>query len=243
MMGKNVPPATIRGVSKAFSYLAELLIRLNYRQDMGLMEKLNHLINKWTPLMRMSSNPIGINSIIAAYVRLLRKIETDAIEHVISQFCNAFLSPNGRMPGNNSQWASSVLKAILMELSVDTIRVTAVLNSSLNVVLEHVILVDDSNSSRKLLLEMLSETLRISTAPSIHSTILNALRTNTKRRLIHYEKLFFNFIRQLARACPSFTKKFIPYLREAITDVENMLGVTRDSGLRNSLASVEEILK
>lgn len=73
MMGKTVSPSIIRAVSKAFSYLAELLIRLNYRQDVGLMEKLNHLIIKWTPLMR-SSNVGGINTIIAAYVRLLRKV-------------------------------------------------------------------------------------------------------------------------------------------------------------------------
>lgn len=171
-------------------------------------------------------------------------MENDAIEHLTTQFCNAFLTPNGRMPGVNSQWSATVLRAVVKELSVDLNRTTALLNASLNVILEHIIVVDESNLSRKTLMELLCDTVRIpQSSETLHTVVLNALRTNTKRRLIHYEKLFFNFVRQLARACPGFTKKFLPHLKDAILDVENMLGVARDSGLRNSLGSVEEILK
>lgn len=265
MMGKTVSPIVVQAVSKAFSYLAELLVRMNYRQDVGLMEKLNHLIVKWTPLLK-SSGGAGINLIISGYIRLLRKVmfakvstktitqyfyfiillqvECEAVEHVISKFCNTFLAVNGRMPGINSQWSATVLKAIVKELIVDHIRTVVVLDACLNIVLEHVIVVDESNMSRKILLEMLTDIMNVAnTDEIIQSSLLNALKTNTKRRLIHYEKLYFNFVRQISRACPSFMKKFLPYLKDGIIDVENMLGVSRDSGLRNSLLTVEEILK
>lgn len=83
MMGKTLPTPIIRAVTKSFSFLAELLVRMNFRQDYGLTEKLNQLIIKWTPLMRSSTVSGNTNPLIASYVRLLRKVMNILLKKII----------------------------------------------------------------------------------------------------------------------------------------------------------------
>lgn len=242
MMGKTVSPLVIRAVSKSFSYLIELLVRMNFRQDVGLMEKLNHLVVKWSPLLRSSDN--NVNLVVAAYIRLFRKIDTVAIDYVVTQFCNAFLAPNGRMPGPHAQWSAQVFKAVFHELQGDVTKANTIINSAISTLLDHLITVDESNLSRKILMELLFDIVGRRNSPEeFQHTVLNALRSNTKRKLIHHEKLFFNFMRQLARSCPVFTQTYLPHLKDSILDVENMLGVSKDSGLRGALNTLEEIVR
>lgn len=242
MTGKSVSAAVVRGGSKAFPYLVEILAKLDFKHDQSMTDKLNNLILNWTPLMRDGNNLITITK---AYVKISHRVGDREIMKILTQFCNAFLTSNGRIPGPHAAWAAIVLKNILNEtLPTDINRAVTIFSASLNIVVEHIIIVDESNVSRKTLMEMLCDMLNAEHEQNkFQDTLLAVLKVNTKRRLIHYEKLFFNFLRQLTRACPKFMEIFQPHLKDAILDVESMLGVSNDVHLRTSLNSIELMLK
>lgn len=152
LMGKQIPSSTSQGVLKSFPFLLELLASMNYRQDAELADKMNGLVLKWTPhLVKMNQA-----AVFAAYAKVFAKVNADAVEYILGQMVNQWLVPNGRMAGVNAVWMAQLLKKIVVE-SKDEIKLQKIVASSINVALDHSVVVDEFASSKKALLDVFEE--------------------------------------------------------------------------------------
>lgn len=232
MMGKPISDSVSQGVLKSFAYLLELLTgTLNFKQDSRLIEKVDGLILKWTPVLV----ELSAGTLKAGYLKVLRNVSDESVEYILKKLSDLIATKG--TPADVAVFAAQLIKIFITELDQkDPKKLHIVLSVCFVPLMDHAAAVD--GPSRKMIMEL----FRIFDAmPEVHDLLVTTLKTISRTKLIHQELQFFGFLKLFFGTNPIMARKYLPFLREAVGDVESMMGENKPR-IRASFESLQRSL-
>uniref|UniRef100_A0A336LFK4 Protein MMS22-like n=1 Tax=Culicoides sonorensis TaxID=179676 RepID=A0A336LFK4_CULSO len=236
MMLKQPSTPLCRNMSLAFTDYCITLTKMNYSNDSGLAEKFTNIISKWTILLAKSDPEMTFAK--KAYILLVRNADEETIRVTLKTFSDNFLKVKSVVP-ENVNIGVQIYQALYHDvMKLDEVKIRAVMMGSLHEVFEQVAQYDEKIMSKRILNEIVKDLLsprKIQELPFLESLIIDVLtKAIDKRKLLHQKNQFFSLFNKLVEINVNIIEMFLPYLNDAIKEIESVIGNANCNGLRDS---------
>lgn len=157
MMTKQPSLLFCKNMTLSFPDFCITLTKMNFQQDNNLSDKFNNLVSKWTILLAKADPEMTCAR--KAYMLLCRNGDEETIRLTVKTFSENFLQYK-RVTPENLHIGTQIYKSLYGEvIKLDETKVCAVLNGSLDEILEQISQYDDKVSSKWILFEIVKDML------------------------------------------------------------------------------------
>ncbi|GAB0090354.1 hypothetical protein DMENIID0001_050810 [Sergentomyia squamirostris] len=243
LVGKTQSVHVIKAMLKIFPVFLEGIGKLNFKADTYLLKLISDMIMHWTPHFRSATNA---SMAAKPFVKIFSSKNSQLAVTVMEKYCECCFPQIQR---KSSVSHTPLAVNILREIFQQTLNSSEVFENLLDItclpLMDHVLMTNDSDSSRKLVLELLEYVFGSSTYKSqskFRHIVVKGLKNITSTKLSFQTSAFFLFMLKIGKINPLAVQDLLPFLQEQIVEVEYRRGSGRDARLRQQFNSLEQMI-
>ncbi|XP_037933573.1 protein MMS22-like isoform X2 [Teleopsis dalmanni] len=245
-MGKVPEGKVPQFVHKIWPVIVQGIGRLSFKSDPYINNTLNDLIQKWTPIFKISNNP---KVVARPFITCLQSENYELSLFVFEKLTNIFLATQRRQADINACLVITIYKEVVEACSgnhpINEKRLETLMKGSCLLTLEHIMMVDEIVPSRILLLEYFKQLTGCTIFINSHSLkdlMTEYFRLIAKKHLAYYSFFYFELLMKFVPICVDVVDKVMNFLIVEVEIVEAKRGAGKDVRLRSCLNKLQRSL-